>query len=597
MAAFARTSGASLPEQSVPQSFSVQLKGADVAGEKLDATLDAVKQLGLKYVRKGFYWESIEKQVGTYDFSESDKFVKACKERGLSIVGTIVFSHKQYGPVYEDKGRAGYAKYAAALAEHYKGEPILWELWNEPNVVTFWTRHGKGHNSEQFADEYVALVKAAAPEMKKADPACFVMGGSVSGLWSASYKWQEFCFKKGILTSGIDAWSVHPYSTKNPEDYVEAYEKVRKMMTDNGGKTLPILNTERGYPISAREGFSGGDPKLLEDYQAWHLVRQYMVDQLCDIKLTNWYEWSGKESFGLLKDDKPMPAYKACKTLIEQLGGYHFDKRIDLESKRDFILRYINKQGAVKLVAWTSPPSGKSPDATVTRLVEFNVAGSGPVESTQIYGGKQAIELKGQAMEIKLQGAPQYIALPPGLTLGAVVATKDVEEPNKKIETPAAGQTDLKLFEKDTAWKFIKNTGDGSFELASDASKPIGVLHYDFSNKTGKNTPYVLAQAELKIPDTAGQFQIHVRSPKPHRVTMRFVDSTGQTLQVKGSVKGDGSWETVTVHLDRKMEHWDGANDGKVHFPIKSLFLSIPQQGEDDKDGKIEFADAATLPG
>jgi hypothetical protein len=595
---------AGLPDQTVPQSFGVQMKGTDLSAEKIDATLDAVKALGLKYVRRGFYWEAHEKEVGTYDFTESDRFVKACKDRGLSIVGGIVFSHKKYGPAYEEKGRSGYARFAAALAEHFKGEPILWELWNEPNVSTFWTKHGAGHNSEQYADEYLALVKATVPGMKQADPSCFVMGGSVSGLWSASYQWQEFCFRKGMLSTGIDAWSVHPYSTKNPEDYVEAYDKVREMMTEYGGKTLPILNTERGYPIQTKEGFSGGDPKLLEQYQAWHLVRQYLVDQLCGIKLTSWYEWSGNESFGLMKNGAPMPAYNACKVLIEQLGGYHFDMRLNLESKRDFLLRYVNKEGAVKLVAWTSPPEGQSPDATRRRIVEFQVKGAGDVEFAQLYGEKQKIHVDGKPLEITLSGAPQYVSLPSGLTVGALVSTREIKEtkvaaqakePGEKADPLAAAQTDLKLFEKDAAWKFVKNTGDGSFALGSDASKPIGIFNYSFAKKIGKNTPYVLAHVDTSIPETAGQFQMNVRSSKAHRLTLRFVDSTGQTLQVKGSVKGDGSWEPITIPLSKKMEHWDGANDGKVHFPIKSFVISIPQQGEDDKEGKLEFADAVFL--
>jgi hypothetical protein len=103
----------------------------------------------------------------------------------------------------------------------------------------------------------------------------------------------------------------------------------------------------------------------------------------------------------------------------------------------------------------------------------------------------------------------------------------------------------------------------------------------------------VIAQADVNVPDTAAHFQVNIRSAKPHKITLRFIDSTGQTLQVKGSVKGGTSWETLTIPLDKKMEAWGGAKDGKVHFPIKSLAISIPQQDENDKEGKIEFADAA----
>jgi hypothetical protein len=176
---------------------------------------------------------------------------------------------------------------------------------------------------------------------------------------------------------------------------------------------LPILNTERGYPISKKEGFSGGDPKQLAEYQAWHVVRQYLVDQLCDIKLTNWYEWAGNESFGLMKAGKQMPAYDACKVLIEQLGGYHLDKRINLASDRDFVLRYVDKDGSVKLVAWTSPPSGGAPDAAKAHKVQIPVRVTGVVNVVELHGEKKTAEAKGESLELEITGAPQYVALSP----------------------------------------------------------------------------------------------------------------------------------------------------------------------------------------
>ena len=158
-----------------------------------------------------------------------------------------------------------------------------------------------------------------------------------------------------------------------------------------------------------------------------------------------------------------------------------------------------------------------------------------------------------------------------------------------------AGTTDLKLFEKGTNWKFIKNTGEGSFDLATDGDKPIGVLKFDFSNKTTDKTAYVLAETKVSIPDTAGEFQMNARSAVAKKITLRFVDDTGQTLQIKGSIPASGEWAPIKFSLLKKLEHWDGANDGKIHFPIKAFLISIPEPAGDTKTGQIEFADAATI--
>lgn len=397
----------SLPDATLPQPFGVQLKGPNNSAENLDK----IQSLGLKMVRRGFIWEAIEKTPGVYDFSIYDRLVKDCRERGLTIIACMAFSNKLYGHVREDKGREGYAKFAAALAEHYKGEKILWEIWNEPNTRTFWGKHGE-HNSEPFADEYVALVKATVPAMKKADPNCTILGGAVSGLWSASYAWMDFCFQKGVLKSGIDVWSVHPYSTKNPEDYLEAYATMRASMAKNGGPAdIPVINSERGYPLGRAEGAAGGDPALSREYQAWHLVRQYLVDQLCGIKATIWYEWSGGEGFSLYDPKEETPAFKACKVLTDQLKGYRFEKRIDLASPRDFVLRFVNPAGGVKIVAWTAPPAGESPDRTTNHSAKIPVDARGALETTQLYGATGSVPVQNGAIELPLSGAPQYITV------------------------------------------------------------------------------------------------------------------------------------------------------------------------------------------
>ena len=79
------------------------------------------------------------------------------------------------------------------------------------------------------------------------------------------------------------------------------------------------------------------------------------------------------------------------------------------------------------------------------------------------------------------------------------------------------------------------------------------------------------------------------RCAAKQKLTVRLVDSTGQTLQFKTTLKKAGEWNDVRIPFDRKMEHWGGSNDGKEHLPLKSISMSVPKT--DAVSGKVEFVE------
>jgi len=399
--------GQGLPEPVVPQTFGMQIKTVT------PKDLDQIRDLGAKFVRRGFHWEGIEKEKGVYDFSGHDPVMKDIRDRGLRVLGVLAFGNRLYGPVRGDEGRDAFAKYAAAVAGHYRDDRVIWEVWNEPNTLTFWGRHGKKGNTPEYAAEYVALVKATVPEMRRADPGCTVVAGSVSCLWSESYAWIDACFTGGILRSGIDGWSVHPYSLRRPEDYVEAYDKVRDLMAKHGApRDFPLLNTERGFPTRKAEGFAGGDPRMMEEYQAWHLVRQSLVDFSQGLRLSSWYEWkNSREGFGIFNDDVPSPAFRADRVMIGRLRGCRFRRREPAESAQDWVLSFDGPDGELTFAAWTSPPPGESPDKAVPHEAAVKVGIDGRVEGVQFTGETSTLEARNGAVTVRLTGAPQYLVV------------------------------------------------------------------------------------------------------------------------------------------------------------------------------------------
>ena len=380
-----------------------------------DQELDRIAATGVRYVRHGTGWQGIETTKGVYDFSKYEAFYNDMAKRGIGVIFILAYNNPLYEPhgareILTDEGRAGFAAFASAFVGHFKGKNILWEIWNEPNTRVFW---GTPPNSERIATEYVKLVKMAIPAMRKADPEAIILAGAVSSLWSKSYEWMTYVFKQGILEEDFDGWSLHPYGLKRPEDYIGAYDTVRNLMKEHGKISVlpPLLNSERGFPIHQDEGFVGGgvDSTMQEEYKAGHYVRQYLVDLLCDVRLTVWYQWTGK-GYGITENGKELPAYKASQILVQELSGYQFTKQLDTGSSLDFVMEFENAKGKRKWVAWTTQPAGETPDKITPHPLHMKY-GKSSATLTDIYGKTKPLNAKKGILPIPVSGHPVYVSL------------------------------------------------------------------------------------------------------------------------------------------------------------------------------------------
>ncbi len=163
-------------------------------------------------------------------------------------------------------------------------------------------------------------------------------------------------------------------------------------------------------------------------------------------------------------------------------------------------------------------------------------------------------------------------------------------------EPPAAGKTDLKLFEQGKTWKRGSVNGKATFELGKDGETPIGVLSFDFSGAAmGAGGRYVTAAVPVEIPATAGKIQIRARSATALPIGVRVIDDTDQVHQFKKKMATTDAWETIEIPLTKKTEHWGGAKDGVIHFPIKTLVLLVSHREDDPATGKVEFKEITTV--
>lgn len=313
-------------------------------------------EAGFKFIRMDFDWARIEKERGVYDFSPYERLLAALEPHEIRALFILDYAN----PLYDDnrspdsdEGRKAFARWAAAGARHFKGRGILWEMYNEPNFAPFW-------RPKPDTEHYIKLALQVGKAIREAAPQEIYIGPATSGV---DLPFLEACFKAGLLEYW-DAVSVHPYRQQDPEPAEEDYRNLRLLISKHApkSKTIPILSGEWGYSSV----WSGMD----EDRQAKMLVRQWLVNLSNDVPLSIWYDWHDdgpdpkepEHHFGTVRHAyhqdrdpvyEPKPAYIAAKTLIEQLRGFQFNKRLavlyDLET---YVLMFASQE-KIKLVAWT----------------------------------------------------------------------------------------------------------------------------------------------------------------------------------------------------------------------------------------------------
>lgn len=300
-----------------------------------DRLLDSFAAMGAQWIRFDVKWEVIQNRgSATYDFDRYDELANAARARGLKILGTLAYappwarsSACSSNFMCEPRDANEYATWAARTVDHFKGQISHWEIWNEPNIPGFW-------KPQPNAAKYAALVKAAYPRIKAANPEAFVLAGATSPAPNDGSQIDEVTFMQQVYANGaqgsFDAWSHHPYTHPAPPGNVHpdsswyqmygASPNMRGVMAANGDDAKQLWGTEYGPPTAGSPGSVG------DDGQARHVTDAY--------RLWRSYKWAGPlfwysgrdlqapgasgsawNYMGLLRQDlTPKPAWHAYRT-------------------------------------------------------------------------------------------------------------------------------------------------------------------------------------------------------------------------------------------------------------------------------------------
>jgi hypothetical protein len=338
----------------VPAAGNLGLMGVNI--HFTDARPGEMKMLaeaGFKWIRMDFNWGGIEREKGIYDWSAYDTLVASLKKYGIRGIFILDYSNPNYDQglsPYTEEGRAAFARWAAAAVKHFRGDGILWEMYNEPNIG-FW-------KPKPDTDAYTKLALAVGKAVRQSEPKETYIGPGSSGV---DLNFLEACFKAGLLKYW-SAVSVHPYRQSPPDTVMTDYARLRAMIDQYAphGKYIPIISSEWGYSSV----WGAFDPELQGEY----LPREFLTNIAAGIPVSIWYDWhddgldprDSEHHFGTTLNAyhqgrdpvyEPKPAWRAAYTLHKELNGWTYNKELSLNNGKATLMLFTRDKD-IRAVVW-----------------------------------------------------------------------------------------------------------------------------------------------------------------------------------------------------------------------------------------------------
>ncbi len=311
-----------------------------------------LNELGVKWARVQTGWAKTEKVAGVYDFDWLDRIVDPLIARGVKPWLSISYGNPLYTkavnvapvgappemkecdstgvgfpPLQSEEERCAWQRYVRALVRHYRSRVDHYEVWNEPDLNSFW-------KCQPCAGDYAELVRLTASPLREEQPGATVIAGAIAwGMTPWSLKFLEDCFKAG-MHEWIDVVTYHGYKSIPERNADQEFGAFRRVLE----KFKPALRYWQGevgmqsyVPEKARGVGALSSMKCSETIQARMLLRRTLLELHKGADLVSYFHMADfahyaafKQTFhyGLvrLQDGSPKPAYHALQTLCSLLS-------------------------------------------------------------------------------------------------------------------------------------------------------------------------------------------------------------------------------------------------------------------------------------
>jgi hypothetical protein len=329
--------------------------------ETIPDRIALIRELGVTTTRVDLFWSDIAPQRPAraadpadpaYDWTRADLIMRELAEAGITPIISVYNS-----PVWATDAPApepwiavntatpnpdDFGSFMQAVVTRYRGDfvpadggeplpPVLrFEVWNEPNLAGFLTPQ-VDDGRRVAIDSYAAMVKAAYPRMKRANPDAIVIAGvagprsSSSETGTGALEWLRGLRERDIP---LDAYSQHIYPASAPTvetDVIPTWSTIDRLLKELDGfePGLPLYITEAGYTTAATPY---RDTRVTESEQAQYLTEIFALPQLATPRIPTvvWFNMQDNANWpaGLMREDlSRKPSYDRFVDVVEAQDG------------------------------------------------------------------------------------------------------------------------------------------------------------------------------------------------------------------------------------------------------------------------------------
>lgn len=244
-------------------------------------------------------WPHVEPRPGEWRFDTLDRYVTLADRARVELLLPLGLSPSwasarpaepsayRQGNAAEPRDIGAWRRYVQTVATRYKGRVAGYEIWNEPNLKSFYTGG---------VEAMVDLAREAFVAIKAIDPAAIVVSPSPTE-GSSGLAWLD-AFLRGGGAAYADVIGYHFYvAPGTPEAMVDLVHRVQAVMRRHG-VDKPLWNTESGWPIESRQraveprGGQGLYSRVLSDREAaGYVARAHVLGWVTGVSAFYWYAW------------------------------------------------------------------------------------------------------------------------------------------------------------------------------------------------------------------------------------------------------------------------------------------------------------------